>query len=83
MNHLHMSKRVVGFGDYQKNFGIGNRIGNLLDHPIYPSNHSFLVLVMRAPYIPQITVFLVLVMRIGNLLDIATVNGVKAVAARL
>jgi hypothetical protein len=29
---LHLSRREVYFGDYQKIFGIGDGIGNLLEH---------------------------------------------------
>jgi hypothetical protein len=38
---LHLSKREVCFGDRQKFFGIGDGIGNLLEHLPLPKEQFF------------------------------------------
>jgi len=38
---LHLSKREVCFGDCQKNFGIGDGIGSLLEHLPLPKWQVF------------------------------------------
>ena len=40
-NPLHLREREVCFGDCQKNFGIGNEIGSLLEHLPLPKGQIF------------------------------------------
>jgi hypothetical protein len=42
-NHLHLSSRDAYFGYHQKYFGIGNEIGNTLEHLLLLKKMIFLV----------------------------------------